>query len=528
MSQRPATSGPQSNPSSVGNCPYTARDTPRLPPIVSSPKVPSPNGGEHGRNTMGGSPRSAAPPRESATASPSTEVEQSGSRTIKMHNILNPSNLANDMLRQRMAMAAQADTSPITVPALSRNPSESSPESSSRAATPGTTLPPLSFFSPTAGHGNPPRLMTPNSLIRGGINVSGVNMPNATIDAKATPFLPLGGQVYTNVAPTTQSTSHLGATLPIAPKLTYGYTSQKTNTPPDRRSGDIVPQAPPSQSNSPSTSYSSYSHPSHASPAPQYTIPASQAPTSGYYGALGSAGRRSSTGAQITLGSDSSYGPVTSAGGQSTYQLMTLDTDQGPIQVPVDVQAASKMADEKRKRNAGASARFRQRRKEKEREASVTIAKLETQIRELGEEREYYRVERDYFRGIVYSTSAQGLVAPRLPSPRQRKSGPAVRAISHSEAQWEQSEESGGQTGRNTRRRISSYTPTYEIPPPAIAAQAQPPIYSNPSAAFAFPKSEPRAPTPLQRSTLPSAPQRFGPFDPPGPPTYERAWTTSQ
>lgn len=54
----------------------------------------------------------------------------------------------------------------------------------------------------------------------------------------------------------------------------------------------------------------------------------------------------------------------------SQHQILTFETEQGPIQVPLDVQAASRGADEKRKRNATASHRFRQRRKEKEQEIS--------------------------------------------------------------------------------------------------------------------------------------------------------------
>lgn len=152
---------------------------------------------------------------------------------------------------------------------------------------------------------------------------------------------------------------------------------------------------------------------------------------------------------------------------------MTLDTDQGLIQVPVDVQAASKMADEKRKRNAGASARFRQRRKEKEREASTTIAKLKSQIRAANEEREFYRSERDYFRSLVCSTSAQNHVVPRMPSPRQRQasvtSGTSGSPVSGSPStEWLQhGEERGGQDGRNTRRRINSYAASYESTSPS-------------------------------------------------------------
>lgn len=53
----------------------------------------------------------------------------------------------------------------------------------------------------------------------------------------------------------------------------------------------------------------------------------------------------------------------------SAYQMMTINTTSGSVQLPVDVRAASKEADKKRKRNAGASARFRKRRKEGERES---------------------------------------------------------------------------------------------------------------------------------------------------------------
>ncbi|KAK5013483.1 hypothetical protein LTR60_003846, partial [Cryomyces antarcticus] len=76
---------------------------------------------------------------------------------------------------------------------------------------------------------------------------------------------------------------------------------------------------------------------------------------------------------------------------------MTFERPSGDITIPVDVQAASRVSDEKRKRNAGASARFRQRRKEKEREATTTISKLEQQLREATEDAEFYKRERDYF-----------------------------------------------------------------------------------------------------------------------------------
>ena len=50
-------------------------------------------------------------------------------------------------------------------------------------------------------------------------------------------------------------------------------------------------------------------------------------------------------GPQITLGLHTPSPPLAPRG---SYQLITLETDQGPIQVPVDVVPASKLADEKR------------------------------------------------------------------------------------------------------------------------------------------------------------------------------------
>ena len=525
MSQKPVGSGSQHSPSYNGGCVYPARDTPKLPSMVNGPKVPSPKDGDHGRDVVVASPGSTTSSRTQPASAPTSEIELAASRPLKMHNILNPPNLANEMLRQRVV--SQAQTPPTANAALSQYSSEPSPETSSRGATPGTILPPMNLYSSSVGHSN--RLMTPNSLARGGINTAGVNVPSGTIDAKTSPFLPVGSQAYNPLAaPVTHSMPPRGTTPTIVPRPVYGFPMQQTNTPPDRRSNDMNSQAPPSQSNSPATSYSSYSHPSHPSPAPQYTTPTTQGPKPMYYSSHGSTSGRASVGPQITLGTDSSYGPLTSTVGQSTYQLMTLDTDQGPIQVPVDVQAASKMADEKRKRNAGASARFRQRRKEKEKEASTTITKLETQIRDLSEERDYYRVERDYFRGIVYSTSAQALVAPRVQSPRLRKSAQSSGRASRGDAQWEQSEDRGAQAGRNTRRRINSFTPTYELPPPGMAPPNPSPAFSNAAPSFPFPKTEPRAHTPLQRPSVLSGPHRMGPFDPVGHPGYERTWTTSQ
>jgi len=83
--------------------------------------------------------------------------------------------------------------------------------------------------------------------------------------------------------------------------------------------------------------------------------------------------------------------PGPSGHGAHGYHMMSLNTAEGAIHIPVNTTAASRSADEKRKRNAGASARFRQRRKEREREMSTRISDLEQRLKKVEEERDYYR-----------------------------------------------------------------------------------------------------------------------------------------
>lgn len=99
--------------------------------------------------------------------------------------------------------------------------------------------------------------------------------------------------------------------------------------------------------------------------------------------------------------------------------MMILKTEQGPIQVPLDVQAASKVADEKRKRNATASHRFRQGCKEEEQETSNIISKLEAQVREMTEEKIYYQQEQDILQDVVLRNRIP--IPPRPLSPRRRR-----------------------------------------------------------------------------------------------------------
>ncbi len=166
---------------------------------------------------------------------------------------------------------------------------------------------------------------------------------------------------------------------------------------------------------------------------------------------------------QIPLGAKAFEVPTSKTAAQSQYQMMALETEH--IQVPINVQAASKVADEHRKRNATASHRFRQRRKEKERETSEKIAKLEAQVRETAEERDHYLKERDHFRDVALRHRLP--IAPRPPSPRRRwhatTGGPSLAQYQEAEG----SERRGGQTRRST----SAYVPSQDL----LSSAVEPP-----------------------------------------------------
>ncbi|KAJ4504765.1 hypothetical protein HRR75_007577 [Exophiala dermatitidis] len=182
---------------------------------------------------------------------------------------------------------------------------------------------------------------------------------------------------------------------------------------------------------------------------------------------------------------------------QPSYQ-MTLDTDQGPMVVPVqlDLQQASKVADEKRKRNAGASARFRARRKEKEKEASQTIAGLQQELNDMTEERDFYLSERNYFREL-HRRRAAGSTA----GPGQHNVDDTYRDVSDS-----------GSTAQ--RRRTGDYQPTF-------LGQRQTHSPSTSSSGMGF-SMEPTLPLPPPSGGPGSyGPPRSMPTGPPAPPSAQ-------
>lgn len=183
----------------------------------------------------------------------------------------------------------------------------------------------------------------------------------------------------------------------------------------------------------------------------------------------------------------------------SGTQYMTVETAQGPMSIPVDVQGASKIADEKRRRNAGASARFRARRKEKEQANSKEIDDLRQQIRDLGEDAEFYRRERDLLVSVLYRTPERDRYFPRPQSPRRQR---PLRDYQRDYREFTENspkrqdtptfEEYGerGARGRHTRRRL-----TGEDPLPAFELAESPrsiPVQTSqrPLAGYSYPPTQ--------------------------------------
>jgi hypothetical protein len=371
------------------------------------------------------------------------------------HSILNPQTELVEQQRTRRRSGSQLETpSPIdtqhshSLPSISRPTSvdSMSDEQQSRLFPPPTGR-------PMARH----KLTTQPHLF---------NPPTGTIDAHQSPFL------NASTRPSDPALSH--QSLPTPPTGT-----RASYFPPVSNAGSAPPQnmirpeprrpsagLPQSGSASPIAQYSPYSQAASVASS-QFDSPS----TPGHYAmrhpSLHMHETRLSAG---PMDNERNMIPMAPSG-QSSIQLMTIKDQQGHnVQIPVDVQAASKVADEKRRRNAGASARFRARRKEKEREASMSISRLEQQLRDAIEDAEFYRVERDYFKAIVFQHPQSDRLHIRATSPRLRRpSLPPSHAPSSTRAGSEDSfadyEEEIREEERNVRRRTSNYHAVSGPPP---------------------------------------------------------------
>lgn len=381
-------------------------------------------------------------------------------RIAGVSSILNPSQ-PDDSIQNRRRKASQLDSPAPSVQSLP-----------SIATSTQSTQPTSAFtgHSPSLHHGaiqeRPPRrILTPRSpSLHRAASLGQLHQSAATINAQHNPFPSSPHSRAYTIEPGTSGAPPL-PTPPGIHRPGYGF-PPNTSEGPRRTSGSASRARGLSSSASPTTSYSSYSQMEQTSPAAQY-VTTSQSTSGDALIAL----HHSANASLNAFGSERQRPmgiPISSSGGQNVYQMMTLETTSGTVQLPVDVQAASRVADEKRRRNAGASARFRQRRKEKEKEASTTIARLEQQVKELGEDADFYRRERDIFQGILSTIPGCERHLQRPPSPRLRRSssqsigghntaalgGPAPEQVPRSPE------------SRNVRRRTSAFSLPPPPPPP--------------------------------------------------------------
>ncbi|KAK4634645.1 hypothetical protein CLAFUW4_02035 [Fulvia fulva] len=371
------------------------------------------------------------------------------------------------------------------------------------------------------GERPPRRILTPRSpSLQRAASLNQLNAPtSATYSAQQAPCAVSPRSRAYAIEPGTSGVPPL-PTPPAGARTSYASSAPTPPVPASRRTsiGGARGQRLVSESTSPISSYSGHSQQGPGSPnalSSSTSMPTLSAAYSANHESSSSGGHER----QRPFGV-----PISSSGGQNVYQMMTLETTSGTVQLPVDVQAASRVADEKRRRNAGASARFRQRRKEKEKEASTMISRLEQQMKEMAEDADFYKRERDYLAGVVLQSPGGDRHFPRPPSPRHRRSSSLAGYSASGSTGYAAAHEQGGRSpddGRNVRRRTS----TVSLPPPQaqnpaprqpyqqgyppqnyaqpLAPQSQPPAMHQPSTLL---------PAPSNRNTLPPPPPPPGPL----------------
>lgn len=390
------------------------------------------------------------PPLLRVPAPSSGSVSPSNPRSVTLPSVLNPT--PDEGLRRRKAdQLSSPRDSVTTLPPMLGN-------SQTRISTPTATgsAGPIHNSESTDRPGR--KVLTPKSPLRRAISLSHLNPASGSINAQQNPFPVSPHSRPYIIEPGTSGAPPLPTPATHIHQGHYGFPS-------------IVP--PPSDlPRMLSPDIQRYS----ASPSPGGYSPYDENSPSGYSGydqvgpgylTINDPLRGASRGMSVPASTTSS-GPqlnhvVTSAPGQSTYQMMTLKTTEGDVRFPVDVQAASRVADEKRKRNAGASARFRERRKKKEMEATSTISKLEQQVKEVSEDADFYKKERDVLAGIIRGMNGGELqLSKRPPSPHVRRhaSNPSssTRGISsNAYTAGRESTVASPDADRRVRRRTSSF-----------------------------------------------------------------------
>lgn len=469
---------------------------------------------------------SLPPLRHMSSTPPTPSSERKAGNPLGVHSILNPQADIVEQQRDRRRSGSHRESMSPMEP----QPSYSLPSISRPTSVDSTRAEPLPNKQFQPPNRPPPRHMpSPRSPALHRTQSLGVlNAPTGTIDAHQSPFLSASTRSY---GPETVTSQPALPTPPVGPRATYFPTVAPTapTHPSGMHRNDIRrPSAsfPQSGSASPMTSYSPYSQPASVASS-HFESPSQQ----GSYITGQANAHQDSHNPPIAMETERNMIPMAPSG-QSSIQIMTIKSQQGHhVQIPVDVQAASKVADEKRKRNAGASARFRARRKEKEREASQSISRLEQRIREAAEDVEYYRTERDYFKTIVFQQPGAERHYARTISPRLRRTSmppsiaPSTVGGSADSPYSDYDDDESMEPERNVRRRTSNYHPSTVStpsqyndsgpPPQTYPAQSFPPINNPPMNRPPPPQQfDPREQRPQPAMQQPSRPQLRDPFGP--------------
>jgi len=128
--------------------------------------------------------------------------------------------------------------------------------------------------------------------------------------------------------------------------------------------------------------------------------------------------------------------------------MLTLETKQDLIQISFDVQAASKVADEKCKRNVIISHKFQKQRKDKKQKISNDISNIEAQVREIIK-------EQDFLQNVLLQNDI--LISSH---------------VSLAELQFQDTETSTQNQDRSTRRHIDVYVSLQELSRYTVVARS--------------------------------------------------------
>ncbi|OBT62087.1 hypothetical protein VE03_08993 [Pseudogymnoascus sp. 23342-1-I1] len=264
-----------------------------------------------------------------------------------------------------------------------------------------------------------------------------------------------GSDAPSEIPPVPAIPTHIRAPFSLPPPVSGPALNRRASV---AVMGGPTARLPNSQSVSPNSPYSYSSHPSPA-PITQMSQPPAGPPYfagSTLRGAITEGG--SSQGVQQEPGSYlahlSARIPLQGPPGGGNDTSLVFATENGEIEVPLDVAVGSIEAGNKRKRNASASARFRARQKDKKEQESKEISDRDKLIDYHKERSSFFETERDKLWQALYdnpATRSQALQMPRQ-SPTVREPSP----LSHELPSSRRVQSPGGdisQSERPSRRR---------------------------------------------------------------------------